>query len=328
MSSDWLTVPVLGNASPALRQRARGVARGELVLQAESDPASLAAELHTALFGLCQVACRDAVLRPNCALNTVAPGQIQHLRLLLPMIQDRRVRVYCEVKADQLEGLAVSAMAGLGAALLVLHQWFHQQGRSARIDSQQILLEEANRGALLYSTLDDHERRLLKPKAALQLPACRAAVLVLSDRAADGRYADRSGPILLDGLQQLGADIAEYRVLPDETDLIQQHMVALEAQGVRLCLLSGGTGLGPRDCTPDALSALGLREVPGFGELFRHATSEITPLAWLSRASAYQFNRMLILALPGNPRAVAEGWEVWQPLLDHALAMVEGGSHP
>ena len=148
-----------------------------------------------------------------------------------------------------------------------------------------------------------------------------------ADRASEGDYQDRAGPVLVEALRQLGARIDAAEVLPDGIEPLAARLRELAGQGVRLALCTGGTGLGPRDHTPEALRSLGGREVPGMAEAFRSEGAKYTPLAWLSRAIAVQFEGLLIIALPGSPRAVAQGMEILSPLLAHALAMMDGEGH-
>jgi molybdenum cofactor synthesis domain-containing protein len=101
------------------------------------------------------------------------------------------------------------------------------------------------------------------------------------------------------------------------------------AAGADLVITSGGTGLGPRDVTPEALRPLLDREVAGLGELLRREGAAHTPMSWLSRSVAGLVGRTLVVALPGSPKAVREGLAAIAPLLGHAFGMIHGGStHP
>ena len=152
-------------------------------------------------------------------------------------------------------------------------------------------------------------------------------MVTLSDRAYEGSYEDRSGPLLVEGLRQLGARVDHVDVLPDGVQPLAAHLRALAAAQVRLCLCTGGTGLGPRDLTPEALAQVADRRVAGLAEMFRSESARHRPLAWLSRAEAVQVGRMLVLALPGSPRAAGQGMAIVGPLLARALAMMDGVGH-
>ncbi|MBH1462254.1 MULTISPECIES: molybdopterin-binding protein, partial [unclassified Stenotrophomonas] len=105
------------------------------------------------------------------------------------------------------------------------------------------------------------------------------------------------------------------------------RLQALAAEGVRLCLCTGGTGLGPRDLTPEALRSLNARPVHGLAQMVRALSAQHTPMAWLSRAEVVQLGNMLVFALPGSPKAAAQCLDILAPVLGHALAMVEGDGH-
>jgi molybdenum cofactor synthesis domain-containing protein len=114
---------------------------------------------------------------------------------------------------------------------------------------------------------------------------------------------------------------------PDEPGPLAERLRALAEQGVQLVLCTGGTGLGPRDRTPEALALVADRHVDGIGELFRSESSQHTPLAWLSRAQAVLIDTTLVIALPGSAKAVAQGMDILAPILAHALSMAAGGGH-
>jgi molybdenum cofactor synthesis domain-containing protein len=155
----------------------------------------------------------------------------------------------------------------------------------------------------------------------------RAAVITCSDSAAEGAAADTSGPLAAALLGELGHEVGDVRVVPDEVPAIIAAVRAAVADGARIVVTTGGTGAGPRDVTPEALRSMGLRELPGLGEAIRAASRERIPATDLSRALGGILEGAVILALPGSPGGVRDGLAAVGGLLEHAAAMAAGGGH-
>jgi molybdopterin adenylyltransferase len=152
-----------------------------------------------------------------------------------------------------------------------------------------------------------------------------AAVLTISDSAAGGRRADRSGPAVRDRLEQLGWRVAIVDVLPDEVMGISDRLRALADGGaVSAIFTTGGTGVALRDVTPEATRAVIDREIPGLGELMRARGLRATPMAVLSRAVAGTRGKVLIVNLPGSPKGAVESLDAIVEVVPHVLDLLRG----
>ena len=158
----------------------------------------------------------------------------------------------------------------------------------------------------------------------------RARILVLSDAAASGRREDRSGPAVRELLQERGWIVEGLEILPDEADRIQGMLLAwTEGDDCDAVFTSGGTGLAPRDVTPEATRAVIDKEVPGLAELMRAEGIKHTPRAALSRGIVGARRDKLIVNLPGSPRGACESLQSIIELLPHVIDLLRGRTeHP
>lgn len=156
----------------------------------------------------------------------------------------------------------------------------------------------------------------------------RVHVVTVSTRAAAGEYADRSGPAVLEVLADLGVEQVTSEVVPDDQELIASALRQAVADGVDAVLTTGGTGLAPDDCTPEATLQVVQREVPGIAEALRAAGREQgIPTAVLSRGVAGVASRTLIVNLPGSVGGARDGALLVGPLLGHVRDQLAGGDH-
>lgn len=155
----------------------------------------------------------------------------------------------------------------------------------------------------------------------------RASVVTCSDSVAAGRAEDHSGPLATQLLAAAGWEVDPPAVVPDDEEAIEAAVRAAMVRGARLVVTTGGTGLGPRDVTVNAMDAAGATLVPGIGEAIRAASRDRVPTTDLSRAGAFTLDGTLVLCLPGSPGGVRDGLAVALPLAPHAVAMMAGGGH-
>ncbi|HEV3467972.1 MAG TPA: MogA/MoaB family molybdenum cofactor biosynthesis protein [Pyrinomonadaceae bacterium] len=156
----------------------------------------------------------------------------------------------------------------------------------------------------------------------------RAYVLTVSDRCAKGERKDESGEVLAGLLAAAGAEVVGRGVLADDAGPIASAVRgAADRADVNLVVTTGGTGLGPRDNTPEATRSVIEREAPGLAEAMRAETRGRTPVAMLSRGVCGVRSGALVVNLPGSPAAVRECFAVIRPVLPHALSVLAGGGH-
>lgn len=153
----------------------------------------------------------------------------------------------------------------------------------------------------------------------------RAVVITASDACSSGEREDTSGAALVQLLTEIGADIADRRLLSDDLEpLVQSLREFAMRDDVNLIITTGGTGLGPRDNTPEATQRVIEREAPGIAETIRAESLKATPMAMLSRGVCGVCSGTLIVNLPGSPKAVRESFAVIAPVLPHALDLLAG----
>jgi molybdopterin adenylyltransferase len=155
----------------------------------------------------------------------------------------------------------------------------------------------------------------------------KTAIITVSDRGSRGEREDKSGEVLRDRLVLAGLDADYQTVIPDEIEEIRKVLIDLsDREHFALIVTTGGTGVSPRDVTPEATLSVIEREVPGMAEAMRAASLQKTPHAMISRAVAGIRGRTLIVNLPGSPKGALENLEVVLPALPHALDKILGDS--
>ena len=149
-------------------------------------------------------------------------------------------------------------------------------------------------------------------------------IITISDRASAGDYKDLGGPALKDEAHKTGWQLLAEAIVPDDLKRIQETIRSFAQQGCRLILMTGGTGIGPRDVTPEAIRGIMRVELPGFGEVMRAESMKITPNSILSRSLAAIVDHSLVIALPGKPSGAVECLGFVQGAIPHGVALAQG----
>ncbi len=151
----------------------------------------------------------------------------------------------------------------------------------------------------------------------------RYSILTISDKGSAGLREDTSGNTIKEIMASVCGELVDYAIVPDERSMISEKLI-LMSNNANLILTTGGTGLSPRDVTPEATLDVIERHVPGIPEAMRAKSLEVTPMASLSRSVAGTRGQTLIINLPGSPKAVRECLEVVLPIVEHAIAILTG----
>lgn len=221
------------------------------------------------------------------------------------------VQIQVEIHTIYKTGVEVEAMHAASVVALTMYDMLKPIDKGVSIEQIKLLEKKGGKS--------DRNAALGQARSA--------AILVCSDTLAVGQGQDRSGEVIREKLVQLGITVAEKRIVADEVGAIQEAAKQFVAQGVDLLLVTGGTGLSPRDVTPEALEPLLDRRIPGVEEAIRAYGQQRLATAMLSRSLAGQIGNTLVLALPGSPAGAAEGMDAVFPALLHAFSVLEGARH-
>jgi molybdenum cofactor biosynthesis protein MoaC len=239
-------------------------------------------------------------------------------------VQDHSITVYAQAAAFAKTGVEMEALAGVNAALLTIWDLTKGTDPNLSIEGVRLLVKTGGKSGIWVNPdgipqwLEDQlpDTSFLRGK--------KATILVMSDRASKGEYADQSGALLKDLLAAAGAEIAAYEVVPDQEEDIAQAITSLcKSDQPDLLIATGGTGPGPRDVTPEVLEKISDRMLEGLGNVLRAESLHYTDTAWLSRMTAGMVGTTLVIAFPGSPKAVKECWEILSPFLGDALEKIK-----
>ncbi|MBI3585514.1 MAG: bifunctional molybdenum cofactor biosynthesis protein MoaC/MoaB [Ignavibacteriales bacterium] len=222
------------------------------------------------------------------------------------------IEITVEVKAVYKTGVEMEALTAAAVAALTIYDMAKQVDESMEILGVQLIRKKGGKS--------DFKETFEQP--------LRVAVLVLSDSIAAGKNEDLSGKLIEEKLKLLGMEIAEYKILPDDLEEIKKNLIRYADENtLDLVLTTGGTGIGPRDVTPEATLQVIERELEGVVESLRQYGQERTPFSMLSRGKAGIRGKTIIVNLPGSQQGVSDALDVLFPSLLHAFKMLWGGGH-
>lgn len=257
------------------------------------------------------------------------PMGLDHVQIITELDEsEASVRVYCTARTTARTGVEMEALAGVNAALLTIWDLTKMVEPDLRITDVCLLAKVGGKSGCWMNPdrarIPEWVTALVAPTPMPLLDGIVAEVIVLSDRASTGVYEDKSGPVARQLLEASGAHIHAVTVIPDEPSLLQEQIRSIKASGkTRLIITSGGTGVSGRDSTPETVAAIADKLIPGVGELLRSSGAAFTPFSWSSRSIGATLGNVLIITLPGSPKAVKEGLDVLGPLLKHLLTIIQ-----
>ncbi|MBS1936405.1 MAG: bifunctional molybdenum cofactor biosynthesis protein MoaC/MoaB [Bacteroidetes bacterium] len=244
---------------------------------------------------------RTADMIPDCH-----PLPVEHTEVSSE-VQDMAIVVTVKVRTIYRTGVEVEAMHGASVAALTMYDMLKPIDKGITIE--RIRLVEKKGGKSDWKDAFD--------------TAPRAAVLVISDSVSAGKKEDKAGAAIAERLKKIGVDVAAQGLVPDEPARIAEQVKAWAAQGLDLILTTGGTGLSPRDRTPEAIAPLLDREVSGIMEAARNYGQERVPYAMMSRGIAGMVGRTLVITLPGSTRGAQETMDALFPFVLHVVKVQE-----
>ncbi len=222
---------------------------------------------------------------------------------------ERAIEVQVEVKAIYKTGIEMEALTGATAAVLNLFDLLKPVDKAMEIVSVRLL--EKTGGKTQYANPG----------------SLSAAVIVVSDSVAAGTKEDRSGAILEQLLSEQGAIMRGIKVAPDEPEAIKDALLSLLSESLNLIVLTGGTGLGPRDTTPETVLPMLTTRLEGIEHRLHSFGQERMPTAMIGRPFAGLIEKTIVLGLPGSPGAVEDAMSALFPYLKHAFHIIRGGDH-
>ena len=242
---------------------------------------------------------------PDCHPLPIEYAAIKH------EVAGLSILITVEVHTIYKTGVEVEAMHGASVTALTMYDMLKPLDKGVEISNIKLVQKSGGKS----------------DKSGMDRSAINCAVIVCSDTVSAGKQEDVSGKKVIQKVEQWGVTVAHYEIIPDDYDQIQQLVKKFSAEGCKLIILSGGTGLSPRDITPEAVAPLIDRPIPGIMETARQYGQQRTPFAMLSRGVAGFVNDSLVITLPGSVKGVAETMDALFPQILHVFKVVDGSRH-
>lgn len=225
-------------------------------------------------------------------------------------VGEKDILIMVEIHTIYKTGVEVEAMHAASVVALTMYDMLKPIDKGISIE--QIKLVEKRGGKSDLKTDFSH---------------LKAGVVVCSDTISKGKGEDASGKVIINKLEGFGIQVLEYIVIPDDSDQIQIAAHDASAQGIDILIFTGGTGLSPRDVTPESLEPILDRRIPGIEEAIRSYGQQRVPTAMLSRSLAGTIGKMLVLALPGSTAGASESMDAVFPAILHSFKVLSGERH-
>jgi len=226
-------------------------------------------------------------------------------------IEGLTIMITVEVHTIYKTGVEVEAMHGASVTALTMYDMLKPIDKGVEIENIRLLKKSGGKSDLKNA----------------QFPEIKAAVVVCSDSVFENKAQDTSGKAIISRLEQWGINTAKYEIVPDEINVIRDKASELSKSGYQLVIFTGGTGLSPRDVTPEAIAPVLDRNIEGIMETARRYGQERMPYAMLSRGVAGFIGKMLVLTFPGSKNGAEESMDALFPQVLHLFKVVKGEKH-
>ncbi|MBA4298856.1 molybdenum cofactor biosynthesis protein MoaC [Algoriphagus alkaliphilus] len=223
---------------------------------------------------------------------------------------EMEIKILVEIHTIYKTGVEVEAMHAASVVALTMYDMLKPLDKGISIEQIKLI-----------------EKRGGKSDQKTDFSELSAAVIVCSDSIAKGVGEDKSGKVIIGKLERFGIQVLDYKVIPDDSDQIQSAANDALALGIDILIYTGGTGLSPRDLTPESLEPLLDRRIPGIEEAIRSYGQQRVPTAMLSRSVAGTMGKMLVLALPGSVAGAGESMDAVFPAVLHSFKVLSGERH-